>query len=900
MHNRRQPAAVAVGIIALIGAHAAHCPPKDLSAASLASPTSLWLAHHSRVPRGCCAFAPSQHIFLTQRALYVLAFDLTKYSAATFQDQVLFWANAIQERVPGSKVVVVGTHADELAAGVAGAVCDKVAAALRNIRRRANRVLDRKCRVANAEVRPLNQIKQAHARAVLSAQTGMPISELEALSERKRRGLSEQDAALLQELDEITLLGGPLSAEETMDRERLAEVRAQYGDDPLTDSEKGIIEELSKLADEDNVLPPADNAKYVYLKASLDRWKMMHRQLMEVPDKVFAVSSAEGLQGMAAFVDEIKATVLNRRHFPELGEFIPTYYTQVRRAIRAKRQERGFAFMKLGDYLEMMSTELGMRVAEVEEASEFMHILGEVLYYPELDVIFLKVQFLIDAFKFVIRHDHADATVFAAAQQVTRLAIDPASKAEPVRKGGLLSRLSSFSGSFQKKTQGTDEPTDGDGDGDGGGGGLEGHADVDEAMFQAMKDSLVSVGDLHRVFLEHLWAPSPPDGLGLSSRGSDDNGMFTAMVALLEKFEIAGATARDDGGAPTRFLVPEFEPLCLPDDAWLMECPGDQIQARRCYQFDFSNGPPRGLMQRLQIKLCSRANGAASVFARDGCCMSVWGCDARLRLVKGADPAFPQIHGLDVVVRGPAAELDALWRTCNSVVELVDLTLGQWPGVSFEQHVVVDAVADGEPPAFVSLDLLRSEQNNKLSTTLIGGVDVSIVELIGSEAVGTWMDAESQDRSGGEPADCQEGTEPAQTVDDANADVGAPGSPPTPMTPITRRERRKSFSHDSDDSVAVKAEGEFTLEGLLGTELELPAATVTQYAALLRESFKQLYDDDHDDNILFYDDDGLHEAGISSRPHRGCLLGWIEACQLERRPLQVPTSTASVDVDGLD
>ena len=143
----------------------ASCPLAPLSSSLLAPSTRIpTVDSPARSPCAGLRFFPSQHIFLTERALYILAFDLTKYSAATFGDQVLFWANAIQERVPGSKVVVVGTHADELPAGSAGAVCDKVATALRNIRRRAKRVLDRKCRDANAEVWPLDQIKQSHAR----------------------------------------------------------------------------------------------------------------------------------------------------------------------------------------------------------------------------------------------------------------------------------------------------------------------------------------------------------------------------------------------------------------------------------------------------------------------------------------------------------------------------------------------------------------------------------------------------------------------------------------------------------------------------------------------------------------------------------------------------------------
>ncbi len=56
----------------------------------------------------------THHVFLTDRALYLVAFDLAKYSPASFRRQVLFWVCAVQFRVPGAKVILVGTHADML------------------------------------------------------------------------------------------------------------------------------------------------------------------------------------------------------------------------------------------------------------------------------------------------------------------------------------------------------------------------------------------------------------------------------------------------------------------------------------------------------------------------------------------------------------------------------------------------------------------------------------------------------------------------------------------------------------------------------------------------------------------------------------------------------------------
>jgi len=62
----------------------------------------------------------THHLFLGSRALYIIAFDISKYEAHLLDQQILFWWNSIQDRVcdvksnnsKTPKVVIVGTHAD--------------------------------------------------------------------------------------------------------------------------------------------------------------------------------------------------------------------------------------------------------------------------------------------------------------------------------------------------------------------------------------------------------------------------------------------------------------------------------------------------------------------------------------------------------------------------------------------------------------------------------------------------------------------------------------------------------------------------------------------------------------------------------------------------------------------
>uniref|UniRef100_UPI0037E8CCFE malignant fibrous histiocytoma-amplified sequence 1 n=1 Tax=Semicossyphus pulcher TaxID=241346 RepID=UPI0037E8CCFE len=58
----------------------------------------------------------THHVFITPRALVILTVDLASYSIVdpqSFKDQLWFWINNIQLRVPDSVVLLVGTHCDQ-------------------------------------------------------------------------------------------------------------------------------------------------------------------------------------------------------------------------------------------------------------------------------------------------------------------------------------------------------------------------------------------------------------------------------------------------------------------------------------------------------------------------------------------------------------------------------------------------------------------------------------------------------------------------------------------------------------------------------------------------------------------------------------------------------------------
>ncbi|XP_039460589.1 malignant fibrous histiocytoma-amplified sequence 1 homolog isoform X3 [Oreochromis aureus] len=58
----------------------------------------------------------THHVFITPRALVILTVNLASYSTVnpeSFKDQIWFWLNNIQLRVPDAVVMLVGTHCDQ-------------------------------------------------------------------------------------------------------------------------------------------------------------------------------------------------------------------------------------------------------------------------------------------------------------------------------------------------------------------------------------------------------------------------------------------------------------------------------------------------------------------------------------------------------------------------------------------------------------------------------------------------------------------------------------------------------------------------------------------------------------------------------------------------------------------
>lgn len=592
----------------------------------------------------------THHIFLTERALYILAFDLSKYSTATFHDQVLFWLETIQDRIPDAKLVICGTHADLLDPAIAKQKCEKIAKTLLNRQGRARKHLNKRLDALRKRKDVIDEVKTATA-IVEIASRAWPATKIKGLHERAKKLMHQDMEPAVEEL--------------TADEEEILKLlRAKKAADKTFEAEEktlnGIVTKIGQQTS----------------------------KLLKLPDKVYAVSNAEGLRGMGLLVDHLKVAAIDRASFPEMDEQIPTTYLDVRRLIRQLRLETKYWYMPTPAFLAKLSADLSnddrmVSTDEIERAMAFMHTLGEVLHYKKgkIDVVFLKVAYLIDAFKLVIRHDHAESTVYR-------------------------------------------DDLDG--------------VTMSKRVFEHFKKMLLGAGELSISMLERLWAPPAPDGLGLTR--SSDPERFFSLVELLQDFEIVAAVKRDQDGRPTEFIVPEFEPQDLAANCWSAGCPVGEMQVERWFQFE--RAPPRGIMQRLQVKVCSRACPNNAVFSKEALSLQIWNCKMFCRIAQGNNAGERNSSGIVLLLRGQ--DKNAVWRTLITMVDLIRKLLEDWPGHPVNEYVVY-APAEATPQ-YMELSRLMNER--EAGSTMFAlpksNVSVKLSTVLPPKEVVAWKEVDAK------------------------------------------------------------------------------------------------------------------------------------------------------------
>lgn len=362
----------------------------------------------------------THHLFLGSKALYLLAFDLSKYTSNRLDRQILSWWDTIQNRVSDvnsnssktPKVIIVATKAD---------LVDDAPSKVANI----YQSLTNRFRLRNNDV---------EARIT---QLG---NELLKLDPRKR--VSKMNVANLDKKDRKEL--------------------------------------MEKIQDEYKELP--DDVK-VQIQSKEEDLSKLHQQKQcttTLPEKILAVSSRT-LENFHALKAQIFSSLSEEgpsgKYFTHFDAPIPYSWTRIRKYVYDKSTQIGCECMQLPYYLQTISTDLQVSKDIVTHSTQFLHDLGDVLYYPKHNLVFLRPSFLVDVFKLVIRHDHKEATYWREEMQSD--------------------------------------------------------LNIGEAEFQQWKNLLLEKGQIVPELLNVLWSPL----VGNLSEGSSD--LYDNWMSLLQTFDIA-------------------------------------------------------------------------------------------------------------------------------------------------------------------------------------------------------------------------------------------------------------------------------------------------------------------------------------------------------------------------
>jgi len=297
----------------------------------------------------------THHMFLGSKALYIIAFDLSKYEPNLLDMQIMLWWDSIQNRVcdvksndsKTPKVILVGTHADMV--DDAQSIVDVIHNSL--TKRFQLRMKDLEYRLQNLE------------------------KELDDLD--PRRNVESDDE-------------GP----------------KRQGN--LTDEEAGKQREKNFAK-----LPASRKAQILSRESEIEKIHHEQQCTIALPNAIHAVSSKD-LRNFEVLKEQVSSSLTefgpSGKYFPHLDAPVPRSWFQVRRFVRQLSTQKGCECMILPKYFKLLSDELDINMDVGLRATKFCHDLGDVLFFEKENLVFLQPSFLIDIFKYVIRHDHKEST----------------------------------------------------------------------------------------------------------------------------------------------------------------------------------------------------------------------------------------------------------------------------------------------------------------------------------------------------------------------------------------------------------------------------------------------------------------------------------------------------------
>ncbi|CAE8734311.1 unnamed protein product [Polarella glacialis] len=612
----------------------------------------------------------THHMFLTANGLCVVAFDLHKYRPHHLQRMVVSFLEALQSRVPGAVVLLVGTHADMVSEELQSERCQQV---LQVLQRRQGR-----------------ERRQLHA---------------------KMQRVAEAKQALVEkEMRRIRIERGELDPDDPASRHDFAE-QIEY---------LHLMKQVMAPTHQGGVIAGelgAMDVEYEQLRCQVAR-------LVKLPEKAHAVSSLT-MQGVAALIEDIKLTAINREKFPRMGQSIPRIYTQVRDCVREWKVEMPFCekrqlVSRVLEELENGETWLegaqghetlpeGRQIFEagagagaatlqqggsnerariVEDALSFYHELGELASYSDhdglADIVFLSLPWVVDVLKHLVRHDHSDSLVYG--ETVMDCGFDREDPDQQIPEPVLA--MTSIQFQRAKKD-------------------FLNHGCLSLLLLRYFWRSIFPLGMIHSIFRKlvsilcyfDVAIPSHHDNYSFSTCASIKAATDTELLS-----SSSAATSTDTPPIALRLLVPAFFPSHLPLSSWPLLCDsptaseanplagkaqGNAVQVWRWLAL--SDAVPTGLMPSLQARLHAHSHFQPEgeqrshfIFAKEGVVVISKSYRLLVRLSHGSQTGEGegvQVIGRTVVPAGEAGDAEP-WAAVAEVVACVQGLLRQWQGIA--------------------------------------------------------------------------------------------------------------------------------------------------------------------------------------------------------------------------
>ncbi|XP_052269021.1 malignant fibrous histiocytoma-amplified sequence 1 homolog isoform X2 [Dreissena polymorpha] len=338
------------------------------------------------------AYSMLYPLFCDANALVLLVYNHGTYSTDTHYQQIGNWIEFFNTYMPGAVVKLVGTHLDSY---------DEYAVEDEN----AN-LSEMPSRSGSSTSRLQSQMS---VQSNKSGQSEWSRSVLSGRSLHSRASVTP-NLETSPNLEQIESLANPIPLSrsssclsQSKSVQELVKTNVMRQMQTYTESLKQNLEELdTSIETAEKSKQPMQYIKHLQIQQKKVENLLLH-PLRIMPD-IALVSNHEGLYGVRNLIESLELMVIDNKLFPNAQRSIPDKWQHFK--ISLKRHKTYSVTWKK---VETSGKELEMKVEEIQECLQYLHDVGEILWYRDVPslakMVFHKPRILIQLLMSMFRHD---------------------------------------------------------------------------------------------------------------------------------------------------------------------------------------------------------------------------------------------------------------------------------------------------------------------------------------------------------------------------------------------------------------------------------------------------------------------------------------------------------------